>query len=94
MEGIASTLPFFDRVLRDQEFLSGNIDVGYVDRRWKSGVEQTATSDLETERGRVALVAAALAAERHKSAPKFHSSNRGASPWKRAGLQEQMWSRL
>jgi acetyl-CoA carboxylase biotin carboxylase subunit len=94
VEGIASTLPFFDRVLRDQEFLSGNIDVGYVDRRWKSGVEQTDTNDLETERGRVALVAAALAAERHKMTPKFQSSNRGASGWKRAGLQEQMWSRL
>jgi acetyl-CoA carboxylase biotin carboxylase subunit len=94
VEGIASTLPFFDRVLRDPEFLSGNIDVGYIDRRWKSGVEQTDSSDLESERGRVAIVAAALAAHRQKSTPKFQSSNQDASAWKRAGMQEQLWGRL
>jgi acetyl-CoA carboxylase biotin carboxylase subunit len=94
VEGIASTLPFFDRVLRDPEFLSGNIDVGYVDRRWKSGVEQTDASDLESERGQVALVAAALAAERQQSRPKFKANSRETSAWKQAGLQEQLWSRL
>jgi acetyl-CoA carboxylase biotin carboxylase subunit len=94
VEGIASTLPFFDRVLRDPEFLSGTIDVGYVDRRWKSGVEQTKASDLDSERGQVALVAAALAADRQQSKPKFQASSRETSAWKQAGLQEQLWSRL
>jgi acetyl-CoA carboxylase biotin carboxylase subunit len=94
VEGIATTLPFFDRVLHDAQFLAGDFDVGYVDRRWKSGVGDSKSSSLETERGRVALVAAAVAAYRKKSPPRSTSDKTATSAWKQAGLREQLWSRL
>jgi acetyl-CoA carboxylase biotin carboxylase subunit len=94
VEGIATTLPFFDQVLHDSHFLQGDFDVGYVDRRWKGGVEGSKSSSLETERGRVALVAAAVAAYRKQSPPRFASGKKTASAWRQAGLREQLWSRL
>jgi acetyl/propionyl-CoA carboxylase alpha subunit len=94
VEGIATTLPFFDRVLHDAPFLEGDFDVGYVDRRWKSGVGDSKSTSLDTERGQVALVAAAVAAYRNKTPPRSTSDKTAASAWKQAGLREQLWSRL
>jgi acetyl-CoA carboxylase biotin carboxylase subunit len=92
VEGISTTLPFFDRVLRDPHFQLGEIDVGYVDRHWKAGVDGSQPPALETEQGRVALVAAAVAAYRKQSPLRF--DKRESSTWKQAGLREQLWSRL
>jgi acetyl-CoA carboxylase biotin carboxylase subunit len=94
VEGIATTLPFFDRVLHDEPFLEGDFDVGYIDRRWKSGVGDARGSSMESERARVALVAAAVAAYRKTSSPRSTSDQKATSAWKQAGLREQLWSRI
>lgn len=94
VEGISTTLPFFERVLHDDVFLGGKMDVGYIDGRWESAVRCSEGSVLDTERGRAALVAAALTVYRTKSMPRVRGAHGDGSPWKQAGLREQLWSRL
>jgi len=93
VEGISTTLPFFDRVLRDPRFASGEIDVGYIDRHWKRGVGVSDSSSQDSERRRAALVAAAVAAYRGKSRPRRPDGRNEPSAWKQAGIREQLWGR-
>ena len=94
VDGIATTLPFFDWVLRDSSFLNAEMDVGYIDRLWKGPAMSAAPSSLETEPGKAALAAAAVAAYRAKPKPRIQMGSGGSSPWKQAGLREQLWGRL
>jgi acetyl-CoA carboxylase biotin carboxylase subunit len=95
VDGISTTLPFFDQVLTDPDFVGGEMDTYYVDRRWKGGVHGAGAESLETDRGRVALAAAALTAYRKKPAPpRQRSATPEGSGWKSAGRREQLWSRL
>jgi len=94
VDGIATTLPFFDRVLRDPRFVRGDIDVGYVGQYWDGGVPPSSGVSLERESGQAALVAAAVAAYRRKPPPRARDQRPEGSAWKQAGIREQSWSRL
>jgi acetyl/propionyl-CoA carboxylase alpha subunit len=94
VQGIATTLPFFDWVLRDPNFLRGEMDVGYIDRLWKGQAAGASPSSLETGPGRAAVVAAAVTAYRDKSKLRKSLGQDHSSPWRQAGLREQLWSRL
>jgi acetyl-CoA carboxylase biotin carboxylase subunit len=88
IEGISSTLPFFERLLSDPRFVSGDIDVGFVDRNW---MEEMASRDLgSTELIEAALAAAAAAAEAAEEREPPGGSAESASPWKLAGLRESL----
>jgi pyruvate carboxylase subunit A len=87
IEGISTTLPFFERLLSDPRFVSGDIDVGFVDRNW---MEEMASRDLgSTELIEAALAAAAAAAEEQEP-PAGSAATESASPWKLAGLRESL----
>jgi acetyl-CoA carboxylase, biotin carboxylase subunit len=65
VQGVSTTLPFFERMLRDERFLSGEMDVGFVDRHWMS--EMAATPAESSEELTPALAAAAAALEERES---------------------------
>ncbi len=94
VEGIATTLPFFDRVLRDPRFIGGDFDVSYVEQYWSGGAHSSNNASTQSESGKAALVAAAVAAYRRKSPQQAHDKRQGGSAWKQAGIREQLWSRL
>ena len=97
--GIETTLPFFREVMRDEEFVSGRLDTGFISRfngrrasAASAGSEQTPE---ETARRDMALVAAALA----YAEPAQNGSQRQAAPappsrWKLAGRAALHQSRI
>ena len=92
LQGVCTTLPFFERMLSDERFVSGEIDVGFVDRHW---MEEMASRPVEfPELFPAALAAAAAAFEEHE-----HLSNSNGepgispSPWKLAGVRALMRGR-
>ena len=58
VEGIHTTIPLFAALLEDKDFLSGNLDIGMLDRKLAAGELQPLTEGQEPD---LALVAAALA---------------------------------
>lgn len=59
--GIKTTLPFFRQIVRDKEFIAGNLDTGFIGRfqeRLKS--ESAGKTEQQTELVDMALIAAAL----------------------------------
>lgn len=91
VQGIRTTLPFFERMLEDSRFLSGEMDVGFVDRVWMSEMASM-SSPAEEDLFAVALAAAAAASESEEEGPA--SAPSGSSPWKLMGLREQLSGKL
>jgi acetyl-CoA carboxylase biotin carboxylase subunit len=85
--GIKTTLPFFREVMNDPEFVSGNLDTGFIsafnDRRSHTEPDQT-EQDL-------AIIAAALAASNTTPAISTAENNK-ASRWASAGRTAQLTS--
>jgi acetyl-CoA carboxylase, biotin carboxylase subunit len=82
--GIKTTLPFFERVLKDPSFLAGEYDTSFVER-------VLARADPKSEEViEVAVVAAALRAYRDRQAARLPRGEAGVagSPWWRAGILE------
>ena len=103
VEGISTTLPFFQQVLRDPQFLAGEMDVGYIDRNWKGSAggagpvlnPVSIPISINVGRDRAALIAAAVAAYRSVGRSRRRTTAEAApSVWKRAGIREQHGSRL
>jgi acetyl-CoA carboxylase biotin carboxylase subunit len=105
--GIKTTLPFFREVMRDEEFVAGRLDTGFIPRfnerraskAQASGVDEsglTEASAEETARRDIALVAAALA---YAEAPRDNdnraqTSQAPPSRWKAAGRVALHQSRI
>ncbi len=81
VQGVSTTLPFFDRMLADERFLAGEMDVGFVDRNWMS---EMASKPVESgELLPAALAAAAAALEERSSHAESNDAERtSGSPWK------------
>ncbi len=99
VEGISTTLPFFQKVLQDPQFLAGEMDVGYIDRNWEGSARGAGSVSIpvsiDVERDRAALIAAAVAAYRSADRPRRRRTTASApSVWKRTGVREQHGSRL
>jgi acetyl-CoA carboxylase biotin carboxylase subunit len=82
--GIATTLPFFERVLRHPAFVAGEFDTSFV---------ETVFASADAARARpveIAVAAAAIRAFRDRQAARLGSPGVGpsASPWRLAGLRE------
>jgi acetyl-CoA carboxylase biotin carboxylase subunit len=103
--GIKTTLPFFREVLRDAEFIEGNLDTGFIPRFFARRDER---SDAETRRRGdagndatetvardIAIIAAALAREAgaQASSSSHQTQTQQQSAWKLAGRAAQHRSR-
>jgi acetyl-CoA carboxylase biotin carboxylase subunit len=89
VQGISTTLPFFERMLSDERFVAGEMDVGFVDRHWMA--EMASMPAEFPELFPAALAAAAAAFE--EGEPLSESSGEPSvspSPWKLAGVREGM----
>ncbi len=59
--GIKTTLPFFREVMNDEEFVSGQLDTGFIERYFER--RSAATDDVDSEaRSDLTVIAAAIAA--------------------------------
>ena len=91
IHGIRTTLPFFERMLEVERFVSGGVDVDFVDRYWMSDIARR-ISPRRPELLRVALAAAAASSELRSQSVKRPRSD--GSSWRHAGLQEQLLDRF
>ena len=82
--GIKTTLPFFREIVRDEEFIAGRLDTGFIARfneRRGTGVPP-AGDHVERD---IAIIAAALAYSRGQRSASPPSQTRELSKWKTAG---------
>lgn len=91
VDGIATTLPFFARMLADERFIAGDIDVSFVDRHWMSEIA-VRPSERRSELLTVALAAAAAEDGSRRTTRRGLTAK--ASAWKQMGLREQVGNRL
>ncbi|HEV7859092.1 MAG TPA: acetyl-CoA carboxylase biotin carboxylase subunit [Pyrinomonadaceae bacterium] len=90
--GIKTTLPFFRRIVRDPEFILGQLDTGFISRfnaRRAETLSQPVSheqDELETTRRDMALIAAALAyAGNGKESSANQPREQESSRWRLAG---------
>jgi acetyl-CoA carboxylase biotin carboxylase subunit len=96
--GIRTTLPFFREVMRDEEFVAGRLDTGFIprfnERRARATDDAPEGGADETERD-IALIAAALAYEQKQNGqPATRETAAPASRWKSAGRAALHRSRI
>jgi acetyl-CoA carboxylase biotin carboxylase subunit len=97
--GIKTTLPFFREIMRDEEFVEGKLDTGFIERFFaRRNRERAADSEPDTETETiardVAIIAAALDYERRQNASS-DGTRRDAEPsnWRTAGRAALLQSR-
>lgn len=86
--GIKTTLPFFREIIRDQEFIQGNLDTGFIAKWQERKAAQTVDAAETDETGRdVALIAAALDYQNRigTTSGSAQTDSQKASQWKTAG---------
>jgi acetyl-CoA carboxylase biotin carboxylase subunit len=86
IRGVATTIPLFQRVLADSDFINANFDTGYLDRLLNGASEPTGsiTDDCDsiTEVARLAAAVHIFLNEEHKA---YRPLKAPGSPWKIAG---------
>jgi acetyl-CoA carboxylase, biotin carboxylase subunit len=87
--GIRTTLPFFERVLRDPAFVRGDFDTGYVDRL----LAVPPATDGGSNAWEIAAIAAAVKAFRDREAGRQAPPAAGGGGWRRLGWREPEASR-
>jgi acetyl-CoA carboxylase biotin carboxylase subunit len=85
--GIRTTLPFFREVIRDQEFIDGELDTGFIERFNQRRVTATGgeISEAAAKERDVALIAAALAYQRAIAKASPSQVTAAESKWKMSG---------
>src|SRR5882762_7972737 len=88
--GIKTTLPFFREIVRDQEFIDGRLDTGFIARfneRRGTGVSPVGAhaQDAHATQQDIAIVAAALAYARAQRNASPNNQPADQSKWKLAG---------
>ena len=98
IEGIRTSTPLFLRILRDEEFRAGKLDIGMLDRKLASGEWLPTPSEAESEPTALddlhAIAAAIAHAERRQSraaVPAVPGGRRGH--WKHAARREALRGR-
>jgi acetyl/propionyl-CoA carboxylase alpha subunit len=84
--GVSTTLPFFERMLSDERFLSGEMDVGFVDRHWMSEMASGCAPPKDLLPAALAAAAAALEDREPASEPSSEGCREQRSSWKLAHL--------
>jgi acetyl-CoA carboxylase biotin carboxylase subunit len=85
IEGIRTTLPFFECVLDDERFLDGDMDVGFVERHWMSEIARRRSAPAEN--AFLAALAAGAAASEDSDSERNEAPV--ASRWKTVARSEQ-----
>jgi acetyl-CoA carboxylase biotin carboxylase subunit len=85
--GIKTTLPFFRKIVRDEEFISGRLDTGFISRfnaRWESANEDSDELPVEHD---MAVIAATLhyARDQRRATSQFAATSEIENRWKMSG---------
>jgi len=80
--GIKTTLPIFREIVRDEEFIAGRLDTGFISR-FNERREDRTVDESRTDRD-MAVIAASLAYARGQSKAKRSESSGEESKWKKA----------
>jgi len=84
--GIKTNISLFQRILRDDDFVAGRLDTGYLDRLLTRAGSKSGQHEEETQ---IAAVAAALfAVLEPAAAPNVSTAGAQASQWKQVGREE------
>ncbi|HJS73629.1 MAG TPA: acetyl-CoA carboxylase biotin carboxylase subunit [Vicinamibacteria bacterium] len=89
--GVSTTLPFFERMLSDERFLSGEMDVGFVDRHWMSEMASERVESKDLLPAALAAAAAALEDRDPSTESSSEDSREPRSSWKLAHLLRGRW---
>jgi acetyl-CoA carboxylase, biotin carboxylase subunit len=81
--GIKTTLPFFREIVRDDEFIAGRLDTGFI-ARFNERREERTVDETRTERD-IAAIAASLAYARAQTRPSNSDKPVEQSKWKLKG---------
>lgn len=94
VSGIITTLPFFRDVVRDEEFVAGRLDTGFIARFNERRASQEFQTTLEGEEGDVAAIAAALHYVRRQQQASLQAADHVSNTrWKMAGRAAAMRTR-
>ena len=86
VRGIATTIPLFQRVLADADFLAADFDTGYLDRLLNNtAAEAGEPAEEEDAVAETARLAAALHVFLREEARAYQPPSTLTSPWKLAG---------
>ena len=93
IDGIQTTLPFFRRIIRDHEFIAGQLDTGFITRFWDRAWDRThpcvpdvRDQSSSDETRDIALIAAALHySDQKRAAVNNSSSSSTSSRWRLSG---------
>ncbi len=58
IDGIKTTIPFFKAILKQDDFIKGNLDTGYIERNWHPSSKPTETPETKELQHLAALVTA------------------------------------
>jgi acetyl-CoA carboxylase biotin carboxylase subunit len=83
--GIKTTLPIFREIIRDEEFIAGRLDTGFI-ARFNERREEATVDESRTDRD-MAVIAACLAYARGQSKAKRRESTHEESKWKKAARE-------
>lgn len=84
--GIKTTLPFFREVVRDEEFIAGRLDTGFISRFHERRYRTASSSERVRDSSRdIAIIAAALAYARTQRQLSTNHQPQEQSKWKQAG---------
>ena len=97
--GIKTTLPFFREVMRDEEFIAGHLDTGFIARfnerrRAAAGSRADETNDDTVARDMAAIAAALAYEESGRNDSQTQSAPAQPSRWKMAGRAALHRSRI
>lgn len=97
IDGIQTTLPFFRQIVRDDEFISGRLDTGFIERfrERTAGDESDQTLEQESRKRDIALIAAALHYSMQQKAASFRNvaGPEKESRWRLSGRRSGLESR-
>ncbi len=71
IDGIKTTIPFFKEILKQDDFIKGNLDTGYIERNWNP----TSTKPTETPETKELQHLAALVTAIHHNSNNQKSNN-------------------
>ena len=82
IEGVKTTLPFFRDVMRDEEFIAGRLDTGFISRFFERREAQASDATIQSPVAQdIAIIAAALLYASRSEAKPATSVTRKLSPW-------------
>jgi len=93
--GIKTTLPFFREIMRDEEFVAGKLDTGFISRflARRNAIRLVPSMETETISQDIAIIAAALEHARRQNFAPSTAHGPDSSSWRMAGRVELLKSR-